>query len=57
MGNPHAVCFVDDLDNINIEKIGEKIENYKFFPNKTNVEFVSAKDQDFLGFCNKIIMI
>lgn len=40
MGNPHAVCFVDDLDNINIEKIGEKIENYKFFPNKTNVEFV-----------------
>lgn len=40
MGNPHCVCFVDNVNNINIEKEGAKIENYKYFPNKTNVEFV-----------------
>lgn len=40
MGNPHSVCFVEDLENINIEEWGRLIENYKYFPNKTNVEFV-----------------
>lgn len=40
IGNPHAVCFSNDLDKIDIRKIGEKIENYKCFPNKINVEFV-----------------
>lgn len=40
MGNPHCVCFVNNLENINIEEEGRKIENYKYFPNKTNVEFV-----------------
>ncbi len=40
IGNPHAVCFSYDLDKIDIKKVGEKIENYKYFPNKTNVEFV-----------------
>lgn len=40
MGNPHCVCFVDDTGNIDIEDKGKKIENYKYFPNKTNVEFV-----------------
>ncbi len=46
MGNPHAVCFVDNLDEINIEELGEKIENYKFFPNKTNVEFVKIVNEN-----------
>ena len=40
MGNPHVVCFVEDLEEIDIEKVGKKVENYKYFPNKTNVEFV-----------------
>ncbi len=40
MGNPHAVCFVNSVENINIEKEGSLIEKYKYFPNKTNVEFV-----------------
>ena len=40
MGNPHAIYFTNNVDEINIEDIGEKIENYKYFPNKTNVEFV-----------------
>ena len=38
MGNPHAVCFTND--NSEVTKIGPIIENSKYFPNKTNVEFV-----------------
>lgn len=40
MGNPHAICFVKDVEKLELEKIGPIIENYKYFPNKTNVEFV-----------------
>ena len=45
MGNPHAVCFVEDLSKIDIEKVGSFVENYKYFPNKTNVEFVQVIDK------------
>lgn len=40
MGNPHAVIFVNDLDNMEISVIGKLIENNSVFPNRTNVEFV-----------------
>lgn len=40
MGNPHAVCFVDNVNDIDIEKIGPMIENAENFPNRTNVEFI-----------------
>ena len=45
LGNPHAVCFIDDFEKIDIDYIGEKVENYKCFPNKTNVEFVKIIDE------------
>ena len=45
VGNPHAVCFVDDLTKIDICKIGKIVESYKYFPNKTNVEFVQIIDK------------
>ncbi len=44
MGNPHAVFFVDDVDNIEIEKIGPAIETHPRFPDRTNVEFVQVVD-------------
>ena len=37
VGNPHVVFFVDELEKFNIEKIGPKIENHNFFPEKCNV--------------------
>lgn len=40
VGNPHVVCFVENVDDIDIEIYGKKIENYKYFPNRINVEFV-----------------
>lgn len=42
MGNPHAVCFVEKLEEVNLEEIGPVVENYKYFPKKTNVEFVEV---------------
>ena len=40
MGNPHAVFFCDDVDRIELEKIGPVIENHELFPNRVNVHFV-----------------
>lgn len=44
MGNPHVVCFKKNIDEIELKKIGKIVENYKYFPNKTNVEFVQIID-------------
>lgn len=44
MGNPHAVTFVDDVDSLDLEKIGEKFENHEIFPNRVNTEFVEVVD-------------
>ena len=41
IGNPHVIFFVNDFNNYNLEKIGPKIENHKFFPEKCNVTFAS----------------
>jgi diaminopimelate epimerase len=41
MGNPHCVIFdVDDLDSLDLEKIGPQFENHRFFPERVNTEFV-----------------
>lgn len=46
MGNPHAVIKTENLKDFNIEKYGRVIENYKFFPKKTNVEFIEVVDKN-----------
>ena len=40
MGNPHAVVFVDDVANFEIEKYGPEFEQHPRFPKRTNTEFV-----------------
>lgn len=40
VGNPHCVTFVDNVDKIDIEKVGPKFENNKLFPERVNTEFV-----------------
>lgn len=42
MGNPHCVIYVDDVDTFPVEKYGPMIEINKFFPKKTNVEFIEV---------------
>ena len=46
MGNPHAVTFVENVENIPLEKYGPIIEKNKMFPNRTNVEFVQINDKN-----------
>lgn len=41
MGNPHAVIFMDSLDDTAaLHRIGREIECHRLFPKCTNVEFV-----------------
>ena len=46
MGNPHAVTFINDTDNLEIEKIGPKFENNEIFPDKVNTEFIQIIDKN-----------
>lgn len=45
MGNPHTVTFINDTDNLEIEKIGPKFENNEIFPDKVNTEFIQIIDK------------
>lgn len=45
IGNPHAVTFINDTDNLEIEKIGPKFENNEIFPDKVNTEFIQIIDK------------
>lgn len=45
VGNPHTVIKVKNIKETPVSKYGKIIENYKFFPQKTNVEFVEIIDE------------
>lgn len=47
MGNPHAVGFVADVNQVNLLNIGPRIENDSHFPNKINVELVQKISDDY----------
>ena len=45
MGNPHAVIFInnlEELENLNIKSIGPRLEKHSIFPEFANIEFVSV---------------
>jgi diaminopimelate epimerase len=46
MGNPHAVCFVEDPDTFPVQAVGSRIEVHPRFPRRTNVEFVARISDD-----------
>ena len=46
MGNPHAVIFMDEIDDLDLEKMGPDFENHPCFPNRTNTEFVKVIDRE-----------
>jgi len=43
MGNPHAVFFCDDVEAVELERIGPLIENHNLFPNRINAHFVQVQ--------------
>lgn len=42
MGNPHAVVFVDNTEEVPITVIGPLFENHTIFPDRVNTEFVQV---------------
>lgn len=46
MGNPHAVIFVNDVSDLDLEKIGPLFENHELFPKRVNTEFVKILDRN-----------
>ena len=45
MGNPHTVVYLDDVQGLEIEKIGPKFENHERFPKRINTEFARVIDR------------
>ncbi|MGI5984809.1 MAG: diaminopimelate epimerase [Clostridiales bacterium] len=48
VGNPHAVVFVSDVEEIDIGVIGPKFEKHPLFPERVNTEFVQIIDENTL---------
>ena len=48
MGNPHAVTFMDEIDSLDLEKMGPDFENLAIFPDRVNTEFVRVIDSQTL---------
>lgn len=44
MGNPHAVIYVDDVEVVDLQRLGPKLEKHPAFPNRMNVHFVRVAD-------------
>lgn len=44
MGNPHAVTFCDEIDNLNLSEIGPHFEHHDMFPEQVNTEFIRVID-------------
>ena len=46
MGNPHAITFVENVKEFDVEKYGKILEIEPIFPKKTNVEFIQIVDKE-----------
>jgi diaminopimelate epimerase len=46
MGNPHAVIYVDDVDDAPVGELGPLVESHPVFPNRVNVEFIQLVSRD-----------
>ena len=45
MSNPHAVTYMEDVNSLDIEKVGPMFENHINFPDRINTEFVKVIDR------------
>lgn len=48
MGNPHAITFVENVEDFEVEKYGSKIEVNERFPQKINVEFIEIVNKNYI---------
>ena len=42
IGNPHAIFFVDSIDEIPLNKLGPVLENHPLFPEKANISIAEV---------------
>lgn len=51
VGNPHAVYFMDEIDDLDLEKTGPGFElHQRFFPDRVNTEFIQILDRSHIKF-------
>ena len=48
MGNPHAVIFQENIDGLDLRRIGPLFENNELFPDRINTEFAEVLDRKHL---------
>lgn len=48
MGNPHCCIYLDEIKDLDLNRIGPSFENNKIFPNKVNTEFCRVIDKNHL---------
>lgn len=46
LGNPHAVCQVDDVDAVAIDDVGAQIQRHSRFPERANAGFMQVVARD-----------
>lgn len=49
MGNPHCVTVVDDVQGLDLERIGPGFENHPAFPEHVNAEFIQVVGKNHLA--------
>lgn len=45
VGNPHCVVEVDDIEQVDLPRLGPALETHPLFPSRTNVQFVQVLDR------------
>lgn len=45
VGNPHAIFFVEDIDAIDLGRIGPMLENHPLFPERANISVAQVIDR------------
>jgi diaminopimelate epimerase len=40
MGNPHCVTYLDEIESLDLQKLGPLFEHHVFFPKRVNTEFI-----------------
>ena len=48
MGNPHSVIYLDEIKDLDLDKIGPSFENNPIYPEKVNTEFCKVIDKNHL---------
>jgi len=48
MGNPHAVVFCENVDDLSLRELGPLFEHNALFPDRINTEFIEVLDRNHL---------